>query len=231
MTLIELREMCAKICEDAVKDIFEFNDQKVIEATSNACQNLAKRIRTIQLPEDNSLKMIPMKSEEYPRRKYWYIDTPEFYCDIEINEGEVSIFFRDRKSEQEDFCSKNINLQLPEQEPANPTVNDSLTVAKAEQEQEPCFTMDRKTFEDFVFGDNDNESVIIRKPFFHGIKLYAAPPSLNSSNPTINNSLEVEVLEKQVAELKESLRWVVDFVSPDGSYDHKELQLARERAK
>lgn len=50
------------------------------------------------------------------------------------------------------------------------------------------------------------------------IPLYAAPPS-------------VDVLEKQVAELKESLRWVVDFVSPDGSYDHKELQLARERAK
>ena len=39
------REECAKLCEKAIKSIFEFSDEIVKETARNVCTNLANRIR------------------------------------------------------------------------------------------------------------------------------------------------------------------------------------------
>ena len=39
------REACAKLCEEAIKSIFEFSDEIVKETALNVCTNLAKGIR------------------------------------------------------------------------------------------------------------------------------------------------------------------------------------------
>ena len=39
------REECAKLCEEAIKSIFEFSDEIVKKTARNVCTNLAKGIR------------------------------------------------------------------------------------------------------------------------------------------------------------------------------------------
>lgn len=75
----------------------------------------------------------------------------------------------------------------------------------------------------------------------HTAKLiYEAPPSLNSSNPTVNDSLSVAALEKQVEELETALRHFVSYANDAGDGSHEfdrskslldKIDLARERAK
>lgn len=43
----EQREACAKVCDDAVKAIFELHDEIVKETARNVCVNLAKAIRAM----------------------------------------------------------------------------------------------------------------------------------------------------------------------------------------
>ena len=295
MTNEELKELCAEIALD-----------------SRGFSEAAQRIRAIQLPEDNSLKMIPMKSEEYPNRKYWYIDTPEFYCDIEINEGEVSIFFRDRKSEQEDFCSENINLQLPVEVKSNlPDRDESKTAeeqglfnkftvirndgsdlaggkhhgceyfvldiahdkyAKAAllayarecKHSHPDLSKDmiaryglpKQSRKDFANSDEEggfkdlisqfrkaawerdmDEMLRIQKFIFDLVEKEL--PEQDPANPTVKESLTVAALEKQIADLKESVTFflkVMDLGKKNGvlKFDAAfaaKIETAREQAK
>ena len=39
------REQCAKVCEDAISSISEFDEEYVIDVGRNVCTNLAKRIK------------------------------------------------------------------------------------------------------------------------------------------------------------------------------------------
>ena len=39
------REQCAKVCEDAISSIWEFDPEYVNEVACNVCTNLAKKIR------------------------------------------------------------------------------------------------------------------------------------------------------------------------------------------
>jgi hypothetical protein len=39
------REACAKVCEDAISSISEFDEEYVIDVGRNVCTNLAKRIK------------------------------------------------------------------------------------------------------------------------------------------------------------------------------------------
>ncbi len=55
-----------------------------------------------------TLTMRPMgPSEEDPERKGWYIDGPEFYCDVErAASGEWSVYFKDRATGKDAFGKK-----------------------------------------------------------------------------------------------------------------------------
>jgi len=90
----ELKELCAKICEDAGKIISPsyILGEEVHEAGKASCINLARLIRAIKIPTDkDSLTVAAIEKEP----KAWFIDDVEIVTNSEGEKNNWIAFGRD----------------------------------------------------------------------------------------------------------------------------------------
>jgi hypothetical protein len=107
--------------------------------------------------------------------------------------------------ELKEMCAEDIRaIHLPEQEPVG------VLIVSHDGISSVALTSDKWHQQNLL-------SLWNSEKMRHTAKLiYAAPPSINTGNPTVNDSLTVAALEKQVAELKLSLRAAIETIDTCG---------------
>ena len=206
MTLIELREMCAKIADE------EWNQRDSID-TMAACDAIAKNIQAIQLPVQEPVAFIQLidglKTKNFARNE------------SELNNLKAmhKLFTPNSKVEY-----KKLYAAPPSSDNYKFALDEWLDKTEWVQKTATAYELGKHR------ADVINERIAALENQVAELKTRLNQNVSLLVNETLQS--ENEILLKQVAELKLSLRAAIETIDACGiSFSEESMKLARERAK